>query len=777
MKRFQQRQVILACALLAFGLQLGIGFFFYWQERQLHVTQAERARTAQVDKLFDDALSGLKDAETGQRGFLLTGNPDYLPPYWQALRHIDTAFTRLRQLSASPHSGWHPMLDRVEALAHAKLAELKQTIDLQEDGRSVEAMGIVRTHRGQLLMQAIRQEVAAIKADEQRRLRADDHYLSGLDQQIHWTAAVAGLFSMLLFGASFFLLNRQVKLRSRSEQALRIAEEAARNSQARLERALSAAGLALSEQDAQNGAVWDWNLSGPMLGHDSHPPHTFQELLARIHPDDRNRLLADQQKVRDGAGMVRTEYRLFGDHGHPYWLATRTSAVAAAGNGPLTLICATKDITEQKQAEEKLYETRQMLQLILDNVPQRIFWKDTQLNYLGCNLQFARDAAIETPAAIVGQDDYDMPWQQEADRYRADDRTAMREGCPRLSYEELQSRPDGSPRWLLTSKIPLHNPAGEIIGVLGTYEDITVRKQVEKELRHSEERLRIITDNVPALIGYYDRDERYAFVNATYEKWFNRSPGELPGRKVRDVIGEAAYAVAAPYIQRALAGAPVTYEFSIQGEDTPRAVQASYIPHFSPAGMVIGVYVLAYDITALKQAEDKLAHMAQYDALTDLPNRRLLRDRLRLAVARCSRKGKLAALMYLDIDYFKQINDGMGHDTGDALLKAFASRLKGAIRETDTVARLGGDEFVILVEELAHPEDASRIAGKILQQIQEAFVCGTATLRISSSIGIGFIDGTVADIDGLLKQADEALYAAKKAGRNRYHTAAGSVAG
>jgi len=154
-----------------------------------------------------------------------------------------------------------------------------------------------------------------------------------------------------------------------------------------------------------------------------------------------------------------------------------------------------RDITERKRAEEELFDSRQMLQLVLDTVPVRVFWKDKNLVFLGCNRSLALDAGYENPAELIGKTDYDHASAATADKFREDDRAVMESGKSKLNFEEGQIRPDGSHAWLLTSKVPLRNKAGDIIGILGTYDDITERKRVESELHLREEQYRFMVDN------------------------------------------------------------------------------------------------------------------------------------------------------------------------------------------------------------------------------------------------------------------------------------------
>ena len=171
-----------------------------------------------------------------------------------------------------------------------------------------------------------------------------------------------------------------------------------------------------------------------------------------------------------------------------------------------------QDITERKRAEEELQQSRNLLQTVLDTIPARVFWKDRDLTFLGCNQSFALDSGLSSPREIVGKNDYQMGWREQADLYRTDDRQVMESGEPKLDYEEPQTTPDGRHIWLRTSKVPLREADGAIRGVLGTYEDISERKQAEKVLKASEERMRAIVEGTPNLF-FYTQDEQN---NITY---------------------------------------------------------------------------------------------------------------------------------------------------------------------------------------------------------------------------------------------------------------------
>jgi diguanylate cyclase (GGDEF)-like protein/PAS domain S-box-containing protein len=183
---------------------------------------------------------------------------------------------------------------------------------------------------------------------------------------------------------------------------------------------------------------------------------------------------------------------------------------------------------------------------------------------------------------------------------------------------------------------------------------------------------------------------------------------------------------------------------------------------------IIGYQGIIRDITATKQAEETIRHMAYHDALTGLPNRILFNDRLTMAMANAQRSEKNAVVMMLDLDKFKQVNDVLGHKIGDLLLKAVAERLIKTLRKSDTVARMGGDEFMIILPEIVHEYDAGIVAEKIIEVFQWPFKLETKELSVTTSVGVSIFPKDGTDTDTLMKHADIAMYCSKGLGRNKY---------
>jgi len=308
-------------------------------------------------------------------------------------------------------------------------------------------------------------------------------------------------------------------------------------------------------------------------------------------------------------------------------------------------------------------------------------------------------------------------------------------------------------------------------------------EEAESALRESEERLRLIANNVPALISYVDRDQRYRYSNRTYDEWVGIRHESMQGRTVAEVFGDEAYSRMRPEIERCLAGAEVQFELAT-GEKGPerRTLQVACVPHLDANGEVLGFYVLANDVTQLKRAQEDLRYaaiqlqhdarrlefLAHHDTLTGLPNRAMFAERAREAVVHARRHQKNCAFLFLDLDNFKTVNDTLGHDVGDALLKIISSRLRASVRGDDFIARIGGDEFCVLLLDIADAREAAAVAQKLLHELGKSYRIGEHHVSSGASIGIACVPQDGDDVATLLRLADLAMYRAKELGRNGY---------
>ncbi len=310
---------------------------------------------------------------------------------------------------------------------------------------------------------------------------------------------------------------------------------------------------------------------------------------------------------------------------------------------------------------------------------------------------------------------------------------------------------------------------GKVTRLFGTFQDVTDRHQAERAAFDSQRRLQLLTDHLPALVAHIDNDQRYRFLNAHIQRTEGTVVSSALGRTMREVRGEATYALLAPQIQRVLRGEKVAFTYSADGANgINRHYQSHYVPDLDAEGRVDGFYAMTIDITALHETQAQLEALARVDTLTSLPNRRQFDERIVEALARARRSKQTIALMFLDVDHFKRINDTHGHAVGDAVLREFARRLKANVRVTDTVARLGGDEFVVLLENVGGASDFGALAAKVVSGIRPRFELGEIRLAVTTSVGIASCTGGELSPAELLASADAALYRAKSLGRDRF---------
>ena len=209
-----------------------------------------------------------------------------------------------------------------------------------------------------------------------------------------------------------------------------------------------------------------------------------------IHPEDRHKVSLSHSAILEKSVIYTVSYRFLRSNGEYIWFETTSHYVSDEKTGIILEIQASsRDISIRKKTEEELIESKKMLQLVLDTIPARVFWKDRNSVLMGCNRLLALDAGLSSPDEIVGKSDFELGWKDEAEHYRSDDAMVMETGTPKLDYEEPQTKPDGQTRYLKTSKIPLYGREGQVVGVLGTYEDITDRKKAEEERRKLEKKM------------------------------------------------------------------------------------------------------------------------------------------------------------------------------------------------------------------------------------------------------------------------------------------------
>ena len=452
-------------------------------------------------------------------------------------------------------------------------------------------------------------------------------------------------------------------------------------------------------------------------------------------------------------------------------------------------------INELKKTRHALMHSEKILREVLDTIPVAVFWKDSDLKYIGCNNQFLEDNGLSMDD-VLGKISPVENWQRI-------DKEILKTGQAIHDREELRERPDGSAFWVNFSRIPLKDENGETIGLLGCYENINSRKQIELELQSSqallEEKVRARTQELVdanaalaqeieerkqvnstlkkfssaveksgSVVVITDRTGTIQYVNPQFIATTGYSAEEAMGKTPRILkSGETPMSVYRELWQTILSGNHWHGELHNRRKSgeyywsylsiSPIADDSDEITHF---------VAVSEDVTELKSAQHEMEKLALFDALTSLPNRRLFRDRLEKALEYNQRAQKKLAIIFIDLDNFKQINDTLGHDCGDRLLITVSRRLRSELRLEDTVARLGGDEFTVLLSDLHSTADVRLVSQKLLSAIRRPIIIDGHEINVTCSLGITIAPNDSGDAGILMKNADLAMYKAKESGRN-----------
>ncbi len=402
----------------------------------------------------------------------------------------------------------------------------------------------------------------------------------------------------------------------RDQTKEREAERALRESELRLKQSERVTRVGHYIFDTRTGEWSSSEMLDELFGIDDKFKRTVDGWLDLVHQDDREAMrsyfandVLTNKKEFDREYRIRRKY-----DGKELWVHGLGTLEFDDSGTPLKMFGTIQDITEWKRAEEALHKSEGMLKDVIDTVPVRVFWKDKESNYVGCNLPFAIDSGFNSPDEIKGKNDFQMGWRDQAERYRADDREIIRTGKGKLNFEEPRVFPDGV-HWLRASKVPLRDPEGEVIGVLGSYEDITGRRREREELRQSEEKFRGLVEGSSAAIWIHDGSHiLYAnpaaleMTGYTFEEISRLSVAEIVHPEFRDFVMKRS--------SERLNGDNVSkhYEFQI----LTKSGNAIWID-FSGGGIEYegkpAIIASAYDITERKKLEEHLAQVQKMEGI------------------------------------------------------------------------------------------------------------------------------------------------------------------
>jgi diguanylate cyclase (GGDEF)-like protein/PAS domain S-box-containing protein len=580
--------------------------------------------------------------------------------------------------------------------------------------------------------------------------------------------------SLLLFLLILSRKNRQIQQSSRAleEQAV----------------------IALRAKDSMNEAQlmadqgsWDWDMvSGDFSWSDGlsdlyglplcRSGSTYEAFLDLLRADDRQRFMQMIEKARASGERIEKLYtRAHAGEDEPKRVWETVRAVLDEAGNPLRIIGTVQDVSEQFQAEARLQESEEKYRLLFE-LSEDPMWLIVDRMFVMANQSASRVLGYESTAELLNTHPSQLspetqpdgrPSAEKADEMMA---IALRSGYHRFEWEHMKKDGTVFPVEVSLTRIPYEGSEA----LFCIWRDITQIKQIQQAL----EQKSLYLD------GILSSSEKVAIIATDeqgYIQYYNPPSEELFGMPVQAALGTNLFQI---HRDRgvdgernmqgmAMAREQGEYRFSmnIEREDGIRHIDARISPILKENDGFAGYMLMCEDVTEQRRATELIKYQASYDALTDLPNRRLFMDQLQQALARAKRHQHMEAVLFFDLDNFKTINDSLGHPVGDDLLRQVAHRLKSNLREEDSVARLGGDEFVVLLPELeGSKEEAIRsvqaLAEKLRHELAIPYTIDGHELHITPSIGISVFPSGDESADDILRQADTAMYRAKESGRN-----------
>ena len=554
-----------------------------------------------------------------------------------------------------------------------------------------------------------------------------------------------------------FAVNRDIAERKKGEEALKENEERYR----RLVENSPETVAVLRE-----GKIVFINAAGAKLAGAYSPEDLIgKPYLDFVHPDFREAVRARVEKALEGEHAELFEEKLLRLDGST--VDVEATAMPSMYKGKPAVQSIIRDITERKQAEEALKESEERYRAVMEQSTEAIWLFDPDSKeVLESNTAF-QELLGYTAEELCGMTNYDFVAHSKED-IDAAVRQKVRDGED-LPSERKYRRKDGTLLDVEVNGTVISYGDKEV--VCSVARDLTERKETEEALKESEERFRTAFENAPIGVALVDLSRRYLRVNYALCEMLGYSEEELLEKTSQEITHPEDLEKSAERTRQALENEVGSYHLEkryIHADGHVVWAISSVSLVQDSEGNPDHFVSLFQDVTERRALEERLEYQAFHDSLTGIPNRALFTDRLEHALSRLNRRKDPIAVLFVDLDNFKHVNDSLGHEAGDRLLVAAAERLRESVRPEDTVARLGGDEFTVLLEGIVDRGGAARAAERISRSMQAPFHLDGREIFTGVSIGIALTDAIPEETEDLLKNADLALYSAKRKGRSRY---------
>ena len=472
------------------------------------------------------------------------------------------------------------------------------------------------------------------------------------------------------------------------------------------------------------------------------------------------------RRVMAGETIYNYELTRKRSNGAEIEISVSAAPLRGASHEIIGVLVTCSDITSLKETSRALDQQLHFTQELLEVMPSPIFYRRAEGAYLGFNRAWELFFSMRREEWI-GKRPQDMLRAEAAVLAEIEDRDVLATGRTAVAEADVKDG-RGTQRHVVRHISRFTDSAGRPAGVIGVLTDITDFKQVAQALEASEGRFKALTESAMDLVTVLDANAVIRYQSPSVKHLLGYEPGAMLGQCQFDLVhrddAEPMRKAFGELLSRGQMERAV--EFRVVNSKGEWRTLEAIGKNCLNVPEVRGIIVNTRDITDRKNIEERIQHLAFHDALTGLPNRSLMQDRVSQAIGRAERSTKPFAVMFIDIDNFKNINDTLGHDVGDELLRQIAARLIDSVRTHDTIARQGGDEFIVLLDQLEGHQGATRVAQKILDALRLAFQVGGADQHVSGSIGIALYPDDGRDPPTLLKNADTAMFHGKALGKN-----------
>lgn len=575
-------------------------------------------------------------------------------------------------------------------------------------------------------------------------------------------APLRGQFYLIVVIVGVLVAAGTLALRARVKPLLAtIVEE-----QQRTKSILDTAGDAFIALDA-DAKVSDWNLAAEQMFGWTSREAIGRSLTDLIVPAVHHRAHVEGFKRFRATGkgeIINRRSDLIALHKDGSEIPVEMMVTAQKVEGGFAANAFLRDVRERNEAQQKVARSEQRLKDVLASTPALVCHFDLQQRCIFTNDtgqlegRISPEDSLGTEAKVLlGPVRYalHLPYILEA---LVGKRTQF-EGFVNVA---------GRDKHFQSHLIPEYDDSRKVIGFYLISFDVTTLKELQFQSERDERRLRAITDNLPVMISYIDREHRFRFLNKTFEEWTGVQVSDAIGKPMQEVLGSELYAQRVEALRRSLHGERVQFEVTSHAAGLNRILQTVYIPDMASVSEVAGVYALSTDVTAIRQSEQEMAGLAMTDTVTGIANRRQFDVALLNALTEL-RGPHVVALMFLDVDHFKSINDTHGHAMGDSVLIEFANRLKKVVGDLGLPARIAGDEFAVVLPLADSTQEVIALADRLQAALRVPIVAFGSSLDVTSSVGIAVVKaGSEVSPQQMLAAADHALYECKRAGRNQF---------